>query len=315
MGVRHAVPCSRTAFTLVELLVTIAIVSVLVALLLPAIAAAREAARSVSCRNNLRQQALATHHSHETHGKLPPQFGIYGPGHGSLFFHLLPFFEQENLYREGYDPTARLHDLAWMPDAGGGWIALHGLVKPAGWAGGRAVKPLRCLSDTSLRHALDWASGDATYAGNFQVFGQPATGQWQGAARMPASFQDGLSSTILFAEKYSRCDGPPSVDSSQLGGAWWGRGIDGLDLLTPVFARSWGPGSTATGPASKFLVQPHPFTGPAANCIAALASTPHASLNVAMADASVRTISPGILGEIWWAACTPADGDVLGSNW
>ena len=103
----------RRGFTLVELLVVIAIIGVLVALLLPAVQAAREAARRTQCNNNLKQLGLALHNYHDTYGAFVfRRGGTEGGGstnnNGRLsgFIPLLPFFEQGALYDQiqGGDP-------------------------------------------------------------------------------------------------------------------------------------------------------------------------------------------------------------------
>ena len=92
--------CRRLGFTLVELLVVIAIIGVLVALLLPAVQAAREAARRMSCTNNMKQLGLATHLFESAKGYLPPAYtqpddaGHFDKKHNFISF-VLPFIEQQ----------------------------------------------------------------------------------------------------------------------------------------------------------------------------------------------------------------------------
>ncbi len=94
--------CYRSAFTLIELLVVIAIISVLIALLLPAVQAAREAARRIQCTNNLKQIGLAMHNYEEANRVLPAaEMQFLGLANGSNFSAIsqaLPYMEQSTLF-------------------------------------------------------------------------------------------------------------------------------------------------------------------------------------------------------------------------
>ena len=95
---------SRRAFTLVELLVVIAIIGVLVSLLLPAVQAAREAARRSTCANKLRQQTLAIqNYASAKKDQLPP--ATLGQGKHGLLTFLLPYIEQQAIYNQIYLTT------------------------------------------------------------------------------------------------------------------------------------------------------------------------------------------------------------------
>ena len=189
---------ARKGFTLIELLVVVAIIGVLIALLLPAVQKVREAANRVKCGNNLKQLGLATHAFHDTYGLLPPPGDWYFPAvagaeqiqdnaMGSALFHILPFLEQNDLYRStyGYDP--------YYPGIKRYYGAVHGICDTA------PVAVFCCPSDP-LNTSFVEQKGLSNYAANALAFGD-----YQGKNQIPTSFPKGVSSTILFAERYAKC--------------------------------------------------------------------------------------------------------------
>src|SRR5262245_10869609 len=92
--------CARRGFTLIELLVVIAIIAVLIGLLLPAVQPVRDAANRTTCTNNVKQLALACHNFENTFGTLPPWAGSAAGEYGSAHYLLLPYIEQEALFRQ-----------------------------------------------------------------------------------------------------------------------------------------------------------------------------------------------------------------------
>lgn len=182
----------RSGFTLVELLVVIAIIGILVALLLPAVQAAREAARRTQCLNNLKQIGLALHNYHDTYKVFP--FGQGGTANRySALSLMLPFMEQAPLHSQidfNYAPTAPVNDAARLTE----------------------LSTFRCPSD--LRNPQPQMGGATNYMANkgAGIVWQTATGPnaglpdpngvlFFGSSTRMADILDGTSNTAAFSER------------------------------------------------------------------------------------------------------------------
>ena len=117
---------------------------------------------------------------------------------------------------------------------------------------------------------------------------------------------------VLFAEKYAVCltsSNPPINGPGTERGCLWDFFDTGW-VYYPRFAwQTWW--NTGEGPASKFLVQPNPFTGANSKCDGARASTPHQAMQIVLGDASVRSLSASLSADTWWKLCQPGDGAVI----
>ncbi len=274
----------RTGYTLIELIVVIAIVGILMGLLLPAVQNVRAAAARIRCGNQMRQLALAAHQFHDTFETLPPAFN--GRGNTSrLNWHvkLLPFVEQDAAWQ------ATLADFQREPNP-------YSQTKPH-VNFDKLFAAYECPADarTSTAWTVHTFNGHrrvsvSSYLGNSGA----ANGDRQGVIYRNSRVglvhvSDGTSNTLLMAER------PPSYNLLY---GWWyaGAGQDGRGSLDSVLAArernlSVYPSYQSCGPGP-FPMKSHRVDDP---CSAFQYWSLHANgLNLAFCDGSVRFSSYSI---------------------
>ena len=216
----------RRGFTLVELLVVIAIIGILIAMLLPAVQAAREAARRSQCANNFKQVGVAMHNYHATHSCFPP--GMYAIADPSHFYfswgaYLLPYMEQHALY-DNIDFAIPWSYYAYGKNRETSNTKVEGFLCPSDPQGGEGiwVSPAQSPTPTSqcamtnmcaVSDSTDWA--DPT--GNPKTF--PANDGIMGANANCSirSISDGTSKTLMIGEVTG---GTPGSFRGEFWAAW-----------------------------------------------------------------------------------------------
>jgi prepilin-type N-terminal cleavage/methylation domain-containing protein len=283
-----------SGFTLVELLVVIAIIGILVALLLPAVQAAREAARRTTCTNQMKQMGLAIHNFASAQKEKLPKYNSYeGPapssGWSTFWTNLYPYMEQEN---------------ALKPSIGSDCV----------WGNGchdDVLDIMNCPSDYSIQNNGVGLPGWSTlsYAANYHMFASQnvvkPTGHNEAVSKFKlGNFPDGTSNTMGIVERFSNFPAHSwaglrmhPADHAHWGWHQWhtAYGVPAHGGNTPeLYLPQIKPVLNTSGA----LTVAHPY----------YPNTGHQTENILLMDGSVRNVTGTIDPQTWRRLLLPDDG-------
>ncbi|QDV12791.1 putative major pilin subunit [Rosistilla oblonga] len=303
----------KSGFTLVELLVVIAIIGILVGLLLPAVQAAREAARRMQCSNNLKQIGLSMHNYHDTYQSFPA--GNWGWGWGSWVVATLPYIEQDNLYQL-YNQGNKFD----IPNSSGRYSStvnrqvteqrLSAHTCPSDLPNVYSNMTLHNYGANFGNTGLDSANGYKQLASlnGVQYNGAPFEIILQGEASKMKKFRDiidGTSNTFMFGEILQ------GQGTDLRGLTWWGLNNNFTTYLPPNTTLPDRMHSTSYFENKPVLKLPCALATTANPIMFAARSRHPGGVQVSRCDASVRFISETIDLNTYRAMSTTQGGEVI----
>jgi prepilin-type N-terminal cleavage/methylation domain-containing protein/prepilin-type processing-associated H-X9-DG protein len=301
-------------FTLIELLVVIAIIGVMVGLLLPAVQAAREAARRTQCSNNLKQIGLALHMHHDISGKLPP--GTRNDTLGAsnewpyLLHYLLPYLEQSGYYLaigEGNFTPGKPWQVAW-PAAVANNVVLSGFLCPSD-LGLPLISSTNRLTKSNYLGIFSGMNDSQLWLNNYPFEQKSPFCMGVDRAVRFRDIKDGLSNTMALSEGLtgvSETDGRGGFYTNRAGCQFL-NAAQTPNSSVPDRIHSFTCNATFNQP-----LQNLPCTADNGGTTAATSRSRHTGgVNVVLCDGSVRFITDSIPIATWRNLAWIADGQIV----